>query len=160
MPQLTPRQDRLLSFFEVLENHPMVGSYEERLLVQKTVCFYKYAGIPFNYSFNWYINGPYSPALASDAFELNENKDAGTQLQFEPNEIEKITKINTAFKTVFTTARIAELYASLVFLRYENKISDKEKLKQLLLVLKPKYASEEFTSAVANIAESGFFADF
>ncbi|MDR2869263.1 MAG: hypothetical protein LBV04_02325, partial [Deferribacteraceae bacterium] len=45
-----------------------MDSMEQRILVQKKVYLAQAFGISFNYSYNWYLRGPYSKKLTSDVF--------------------------------------------------------------------------------------------
>ena len=44
-------------------------TFLNRLILQKRVYFLQEFGIPFDYSFGWYISGPYASGLADDGFE-------------------------------------------------------------------------------------------
>ncbi|HME54131.1 MAG TPA: hypothetical protein VKM55_18040, partial [Candidatus Lokiarchaeia archaeon] len=43
-----------------------VSTLDERIILQKTIFLLKQLGYDLKYNFNWYLKGPYSPALASD----------------------------------------------------------------------------------------------
>jgi len=47
-----------------------LDKFQDRLRLQKTVYLLQAFGIYLGYNFNWYLYGPYSPALARDAFEV------------------------------------------------------------------------------------------
>lgn len=47
-----------------------VDKFQDRLRLQKTIYLLQAFGIYLGYNFNWYIYGPYSPALTRDAFEV------------------------------------------------------------------------------------------
>lgn len=47
-----------------------VDGFRDRLKLQKTVYLLQAFGIYLGYGFNWYLYGPYSPALARDAYEV------------------------------------------------------------------------------------------
>ena len=44
-------------------------TFRDRLLLQKGVYLLQALGIPTDFSYNWYIRGPYSPGLTQAAFE-------------------------------------------------------------------------------------------
>lgn len=56
---------------------PGVTRLTERRLLQKAVYLGQAAGADLGYRHNWYIYGPYSPALTRDYFTLAENVSAG-----------------------------------------------------------------------------------
>lgn len=47
---------------------PSVDTFDDRLILQKTVYLVQQLGIPLGYYFSWYIRGPYSRDLTADAF--------------------------------------------------------------------------------------------
>jgi uncharacterized protein YwgA len=47
-----------------------LDKFQDRLRLQKTVYLLQAFGIYLGYNFNWYLYGPYSPALARDAFKV------------------------------------------------------------------------------------------
>lgn len=56
-----------------------ISGFDSRLILQKTVYLIEEAGIKLSYSFNWYLRGPYSPALTRDLFDLaSNNEDVAT----------------------------------------------------------------------------------
>jgi uncharacterized protein YwgA len=54
---------------ELNENLDM-STFEARLLFQKKVFLLQCLGLPLNFSFGWYIRGPYSSELARTGFEM------------------------------------------------------------------------------------------
>jgi uncharacterized protein YwgA len=47
-----------------------LGSFSDRLILQKTIYLAQAAGVQLGYHYNWYLRGPYSPALTHDAFPV------------------------------------------------------------------------------------------
>ena len=47
-----------------------INQFDDRLTIQKLTYILKELGVNFNYRFNWYWRGPYSPSLAHDAFNF------------------------------------------------------------------------------------------
>ena len=52
-----------------------ITDIENRQILQKTVYILQEFGWNENYTYNWYIGGPYSPALMEDIFDICENQD-------------------------------------------------------------------------------------
>ena len=50
-----------------------VSTLDERVILQKTIFLLKQLGYDLKYNFNWYLKGPYSPALASDGYTLRDS---------------------------------------------------------------------------------------
>lgn len=53
-----------------------MSTFSGRLALQKHVYLMQLFGIDLGYRFNWYLHGPYSPALAERGFEIEERKDS------------------------------------------------------------------------------------
>ena len=49
-----------------------IGEFNTRKVLQKKVYLTQLTGVDLGYRYNWYLYGPYSPALASDAFALRD----------------------------------------------------------------------------------------
>lgn len=45
-------------------------SFDERLILQKTVYLMQEFGLFIGYNYSWYLRGPYSPSLSKDAYNL------------------------------------------------------------------------------------------
>jgi uncharacterized protein YwgA len=54
-----------------------LGSFSERLQVQKKVYLTQLMGYDLGYRFGWYLRGPYSRELTADAFTLKDEIAAG-----------------------------------------------------------------------------------
>ena len=49
-----------------------IGTFTARKILQKKIYLFQLTGIDLGYRYNWYLHGPYSPALADDVFSLRE----------------------------------------------------------------------------------------
>lgn len=49
-----------------------IGEFSSRKILQKKFYLLQLTGIDLGYRYNWYLQGPYSPALANDTFTLRE----------------------------------------------------------------------------------------
>lgn len=49
------------------------ATMQERKTVQKAIYLGQAAGVDLGYRYNWYVRGPYSPALTRDYFALEES---------------------------------------------------------------------------------------
>lgn len=65
------------------------SSLEDRLRLQKAVFLLKHLNVePFtNYSFSFYLRGPYSPDLASEYYDLKDVKPAPVEMSEEVSEL-------------------------------------------------------------------------
>jgi uncharacterized protein YwgA len=65
------------------------SSFSERLILQKTIYLLQAGfGVKLGYGYSWYIHGPYSPALARDAFPLAKVYDSTVRVRFKDPEWE------------------------------------------------------------------------
>lgn len=70
-------QAALKLMLEEFELQPAVGTIKERKTVQKAVYLGQASGVDLGYRYNWYVMGPYSPALTRDYFALGESLSSG-----------------------------------------------------------------------------------
>ncbi len=49
-----------------------IDTFEKRLILQKKIYLLQLTGTDLGYRYNWYLQGPYCPALANDTFNLRE----------------------------------------------------------------------------------------
>ena len=49
-----------------------IGEFTSRKILQKKIYLLQLTGIDLGYRYNWYLQGPYCPALANDTFTLRE----------------------------------------------------------------------------------------
>jgi uncharacterized protein YwgA len=49
-----------------------IGKFSSRKILQKKIYLLQLTGIDLGYRYNWYLYGPYCPALASDTFSLRD----------------------------------------------------------------------------------------
>jgi len=56
-----------------------LDTFEDRLILQKTVYLAQACGVHLGYYFHWYLRGPYSPQLTDDAFAVRPEISAGIE---------------------------------------------------------------------------------
>lgn len=69
---------KVLACLKELKFKPNVDNFQDKLVIQKTVCLLELSGINLDYPFSLYVRGPYSPTLTS---ELYTNKPAVNTLR-------------------------------------------------------------------------------
>jgi len=152
--------ERVFAIFKAINGrYPKLDVHDDRLNIQKLTYMLQSLSLPFHYRFNWYFKGPYSPTLASEAFGYVEKGiDKGIELTVE--EKKAVSELQLAFSRDITEPNKLELYASLLFLKKQNKWNfseDGEKLADKLVSLKPWFTREDATSAIATLKNSGIF---
>lgn len=66
-----------------------LSTFEGRLVLQKTVYLLQSFGLYFGYKFSWYVHGPYSPDLTTEAFKLQSIYRKVPQAKFAKTRTEK-----------------------------------------------------------------------
>lgn len=107
--------------FNEFTGYPVnMGNFDDRLILQKIVYALKTAlknqGIDVGYSdYNWHVKGPYSPALANDAFSLFSNKTSMSE-KIDPQILKCISDIKHKFSDKIDDVSLLELHSSLLYL--------------------------------------------
>lgn len=114
-------------------NHELdISNTERRKLLQKVVYLAQALGLPLNYSFSWYIHGPYSPHLTKDYYELDSQRQLGESIDdyrlvghYEPI-AQRVCSLLSKRPEGVQEADWAELLASIAFLRREAAMDASE----------------------------------
>ncbi len=63
---------KVLAYFKELNFIPTVDNFQDKLIIQKTICLLKLMGTDLGYPFSLYVRGPYSPELTTDLYANKE----------------------------------------------------------------------------------------
>ena len=143
-----------------------IDSFDSRLISQKKIYLLQSLGTDLGYSYNWYVRGPYSPALANYLFS---NLDVLEKIDYSQyklsknaeDNIEKINKLGEDLKdTSLSLAKWYELLASLLYIK-KNKLSWKldgteKSLFDTLYKEKPQYTEAQCRCAFETLRNYGF----
>ncbi len=107
-----------------------INSFEDRLIMQKTIYLAQAAGINLGYYYHWYLHGPYSPSLTRDEFaiatDISVDLDESEGWKLDDSSSHKLQKI----RGIFTEnerdelAKKLELLASVHFLIDRKQVSE------------------------------------
>jgi len=138
-----------------------IGKFENRKILQKKIYLLQLTGIDLGYRYNWYLQGPYCPALANDTFTLREE----IKYDDEFNDYELNSKTNSKFDTLDKIVSMPdtpktnepewlELLASLHYLKYIAYWPGKhkpelEEVFEKLKASKPKFSDKVELAEVA-----------
>lgn len=86
------RISTLKVIFKRLGNFDVTSS-QGRIMIQKLIYFLQTFGLNFNYSFSWFLHGPYSTRLMADAFELDKMWDTIQERQLDDLEEKVLEKL-------------------------------------------------------------------
>jgi len=106
-----------------------IGTFEKRLLLQKTVYLAQAGGMDFGYYYHWYLHGPYCPALTKDAFAVNEELlqglDESQGWKLGDDCLRRLETVKTLLRTgdVGQKANQLELLASVHFLCVRKQVA-------------------------------------
>jgi hypothetical protein len=64
-------------FLDTLQVPPSIATVDDRKRVQKAIYLGQRIGHDLGYRYNWYVMGPYSPALTQDYYQLAEVLESG-----------------------------------------------------------------------------------
>jgi len=129
-----------------------MGDYKNRLIVQKMTYMLKFVLNRLDYSFSWYVRGPYSPVLTNEAFKFSDRRSA-KDYEFDDNEKYAAERIRSLFDVASENAW--ELYASVLYMIKENKVFERDKLVFLIHSLKPWFTEKQISEAFDKTCDSG-----
>jgi hypothetical protein len=143
--------ERLISIFQQLTGVKFDRiKYQHRLMIQKITYILKWKNDLFDYNFNWYIRGPYSPKLTLEEYDYREP---------ETNQINKEDEQNASF-ICDLIGKIddneLELYASIIYLIKERRIMDLDTLYSTIHDSKPWFDKEDVKEAFEKINQKFF----
>lgn len=160
------REWRLLTYFRELKRKPDLTTLVSRKIFQKITYFMQEFGVDLNYSFGFYIYGPYSPELANEGFEILSTPTIYQKEtpKIEPTEKETLTRVKKFLEDV---RRISggknedywlELLSSIHFLAhysYPKARNPNEAWEVLETLKKKKFQEKDFRKAWDLLEEYG-----
>lgn len=159
------RQVSALLVLRELGITPQMHSFDDRLSVQKSIYLAQAAGVDLGHYFNWYLRGPYSPALTQDVFEAIQNYDTTAVLQGWELDAATRTKLGSVRSTFASAPGLAapawlELLASVHFLLARRQVAsaDAEVLRAQLLKYSKNFTSEQIAEGVRRLVAAGLVA--
>ena len=140
-----------------------VGSFEDRLIMQKAVYLAQAGGVNLGYYYHWYLYGPYSPSLTRDEFAI------ATDISVDPDESKGWKLDNSSsqrlegIRGIFTEperdklARKLELLASVDFLIDRKQVSkgDTGRITATLKRFNKNFSEEEVKKALGELKSYG-----
>jgi len=156
---MTRRQIALGLIVKELGIKPNPQSLPERLILQKALYLAQQKGANLGYHFYWYLRGPYSRELATDALVAQK---AGSKGWILDDETKKVANSLKGFFEQLLGRRDSEsqfeLFASALFAIRNNQAqaSDASALSDLLRKAGKDFSSKHVRSAVDKLKEEGF----
>ena len=138
-----------------------IGKFSSRKILQKKIYLLQLTGIDLGYRYNWYLYGPYCPALASDTFSLRDEIKYDQEFDDYQLNSKTLDKLDTLGKIVNLPDNLTtnepewlELLASLHYLKHIAYWPGKnnpefEEVFEKLAESKPHFANKESLATVA-----------
>jgi uncharacterized protein YwgA len=142
-----------------------VETFDDRLILQKTVYLLQAAGVHLGYRFRWYLRGPYCPEMTAAAFGIVGEGDAAQQElrgwsldDASKDRIEKLKPFLAGPGDKAAKARRMELLASILFLinTHQAKANEPEEIAATLKKFKKNYDAKAVREAIHELRGHGF----
>ncbi len=143
-----------------------IDSFQDRLIMQKTVYLAQAAGIHLGYFYHWYLHGPYSPSLTRDEFsiamDISADMDESKRWKLDDVSLQRLKEIQPVFmgQNREKLAKNLELLASVHFLIDRKQISkiDTGKITATLKQFDKDFSEEEVKEALGKLKTYGLLA--
>ncbi|MCE9552285.1 MAG: hypothetical protein K8T91_02775 [Planctomycetes bacterium] len=139
-----------------------VSGFDTRLILQKAVYLLEESGVRLGYGFNWYLRGPYSPALTRDLFDLSSNTEDLVGWVLDERSRGTAANIGSLLASkpaedVSAKARRMELLASIHFLSRRGQINlgKAEEVTVQLAKNGKRYSSTDVAEAIQELKQAG-----
>lgn len=140
-------------------------AFDDRLICQKKIYLLQSLGTDLGYSYNWYVRGPYSPALTTYVYN---NLDVLSTCSFDEirlndqaqRNIMTVNKLREERPDDLSVSLWYELLASILYISknsksWRNDGSD-ESLSKELIKMKPRFTMQHCECALASLRRAGF----
>ena len=151
---------KLFASLDALGLSPKMETFSERKRVQKVVYLLdKVFGMNLDFSYSWYLHGPYSPQLTRIVFDVIEGQtvvDSNLKV-LSSNDQRKIEELKAFLGNDINSSDKLELLVSLHFLLNRMKDSDvsQEDIIAFLRRKKPYFTDEEIIGAIDQLQTLG-----
>jgi len=146
--------DSIIRMLNAVTN-PSLGSFNDRMKLQKLVYLLRELGHDCPYSFDWYVRGPYSPSLTSVLYAADEIGQLRTKSKLKESEQRVVENLKLLLGNDIEDPNTLELLAS-IWYYLPNELLDDENLELLIDQLteqKPHFSREDFETGIKRILE-------
>lgn len=140
-----------------------ISTFEDRLILQKTVYLAQAAGVNLGYYYHWYLHGPYSPSLTRDEYavatdiSVGLDESEGWKLDDESSGLlKKLQKLVPKGEKTHIRRKL-ELLASVHFLIDRRQVSRvaTSRITATLKRFKKDFSEEEVQNALRELIDYG-----
>ncbi len=145
-----------------------VDTFDDRLILQKTVYLLQAAGVHLGYRFRWYLRGPYSPDMTAAAFGISEEGESArselVRWKLDSDSASRVRNLKPLLhvdgEQKAKLARRLELLASVLFLikTEQTKANDFEATSKILKSNGKQFDASEVRNAVSELKKYGVLA--
>ena len=140
-----------------------IDSFEDRLIMQKSVYLAQAAGVNLGYYYHWYLHGPYSPSLTRDEYaiatDISVGMDESEGWKLDDRSSQRLEEIRGIFTEPERDklARKLELLASVHFLIDRKQVSgvDTGRITATLKRFNKDFSEEEVKEALGELKSYG-----
>lgn len=141
-----------------------VKSFDQRLILQKSIHLLQEGGVQLGYHYRWYLRGPYSPRLTEDVFALAnlEERDANELRDWNLDEASRtlVGKFKSLFqgRTGHALAKHLELLSSVLFLvrTGQGQATNPAAITTTLHKYGKQFSTDEVVRGIAELRQHGF----
>ena len=138
----------LAAYSALFDKTPNLEDFDSRIHFQKTVYALKLLGINFgDIHFTWFHRGPYSFEIAGKY-----PKNVSGENSLTPKEKQILEKNKVRLKEQLKEPRNAELFSSVAYLVFEEKMGDADVVHRMGLV-KPWFAEEQVRQTISGVKQ-------
>jgi len=143
-----------------------INSFQDRLIMQKSVYLAQAAGVNLGYYYHWYLYGPYSPSLTRDeyaiAMDISADMDESKGWKLDDKSLQRLENIQSIFAEPDRDklAKKLELLASVHFLIDRRQVSgvDTSRITATLERFNKDFSKEEVEKALGELISYGLLA--
>ncbi|MBI4865125.1 MAG: hypothetical protein HY815_33430 [Candidatus Riflebacteria bacterium] len=138
-----------------------LGSFDDRLILQKAIYLAQEAGVDLGYYYRWYLRGPFCPAVAEDGFALLAGVGEATGWQLDSGSLKRLRRVRRLLPTTENKAQRAkklELLASVHFLVRRGEIAGREpkEIGKALRRFDKQFTDQEVADALRELSAHEF----
>ena len=142
-----------------------VDSFDDRLILQKTIYLVQAKGIHLGYYYKWYLHGPYCSSLTKDLYAIDSESGYADEecgrWKLDDDSSKRLSDLIPLFSKNDTEglANHLELLASVHFLLERKQVS-KRNVKQIRTILKrydKKFSANQIEEALGVLDKHGLF---
>jgi len=150
----------LLHRIESFEPVNFETEFKDRLILQKTIYLMQSFDLFIGYHFNWYLRGPYSPALTKDAFELiNEYKELPTVHFVDKTAEERFNNFMSFTRDHINDEYWLEAMASIHYLYHRSLVKDRDDILKTIRNKMPALKRGDFDDYWDDLCKIGLIGD-